>query len=292
MGLLELQVITNDAKLYSIRTDGMPRLQRCEIHCLQPQELPWIRREDILARANAERPLINKTHGFVVGEEFRQPGDRVIRYVGSDYAMVRAARDHGVKPPIISANAIIFCPSTKRVLVHVRAPNVATYPNALHFIGGNYEPSVEFERYDDLDSESPLRHAAIREVKEETGIIVSKVDRALVLVGEEIASGFVQFTYAGISVLSESEANNPSLEGGLAWFSLTDLCRFAETGSLPSLPSHSIGIVPSFAINLLMWLKLGAPDERCHTPMRKEALAAYSSMLPHIHKRLSTYTMQ
>ncbi|MFZ7111965.1 MAG: NUDIX hydrolase [Desulfatiglandales bacterium] len=289
-GLRELEALEiADAKLYSIRTSGMPRLERNEVSDLLPEELPWMKRPDLLQKSREVYPTINKSHGFAVGQDFRQPGDTSVRFVRSDFRMVLSARSAGIKPPIISANAIIFCPMTRRVLVHLRAATVATYANALHFIGGNYEPSVGTERYDDSDFESPLRQAAIREIKEETGIKVSNLDKCLVVVGEETASGFVQFTYTGISVSSVTETLDPSAEGGVIWCALSALVRFAETGSLSGRDSDSIKIVPSFALTLLIWLKLGAPDEHKRTPMRKEALEAYAKILPHIKKRLAPY---
>lgn len=289
-GLTEIDRLgTPDAKLYSMQTTGMPNLDLLEGEKLPSGELSWFTRPDILTARLGLHPPVNKSHAFAVGYEFRQPGQRVIRFVRSDYAMVRAARNAGINPPILSANAIIFCPTTRQVLIHLRAPDVATYPNALHFLGGNYEPSVEFEKFDDVDSISPLRHAAIREVKEESGLTIPKPDKAIVFVGEELTSGFVQFTYAGISVDSTKEKLSPGKEGGVAWYSLSELIRFAETGSIKGTKPDTLKIVPSFAINLLMWLKLGAPDEMQRTPIRAAALDAYAAILPHIHKRLAPY---
>lgn len=290
VGLTEIDRLnTSDAKLYSMQTTGMPRLNRLEGEKLASTELPWITRPDILTARSRNYPRVNKSHAFAVGYEFRQPGQRVIRFVSSDYAMVRAARDAGINPPILSANAIIFCPTTKQVLIHLRAPRVATYPNALHFLGGNYEPGVELEKFDDVDSASPLRQAAIREVKEESGLTIPEPSNAIVFIGEELTSGFVQFTYAGISVDSNKDKVSPGPEGGVDWYSLSDLVRFAETGSIKGGEPDALKIVPSFAINLLMWLKLGAPDEMQRTPIRDAALEAYAAILPHMHKRLAPY---
>lgn len=291
-GLAEIQRLDiEDARLYSLRTSGMPRLERCEVQQLALGELPWLTLPAVLESRKQEHPAVNKSHGFAVGSDFRQTGERPIRFVASDYTMVRAARAHAILPPIISANAIIFCPETMRVLVHIRGPKVATYKNAIHFIGGNYEPSVGTERFDDADVESPLRGTALREIKEETGIQIKEPPDAFVIISEEVSSGFVQFTYAGISVSSTTVKLDPSAEGGLLWCTLPDLVRFAESGNFSGHEQDSFGIVPSFAVCLLIWLKLGAPDERRGCPIKTEAQKTYSAMLPYIKRRLAKYKL-
>jgi len=277
-GLSELESLHSaDASLYSFRLDGMPRIHK------SGAQLAWMNTPAVLEK-NKHHP-INKTHAFVVGDEFRLPGTNVISYVQSDFAMVEAARAAGIKPPVISANAIVFCPSTKEILLHFRVPTTRTYPRAIHFLGGNYEPALNTEYFDDGDTESPLRRAALREIAEESGLRLVNPPKAIVMIGEELTTGFVQFTYAGLAVpTSLRNKVKASPEGGICWVSFDELVTFSETGLLKG---KDFKIVPSCALTLMMWLKLGAPDEYRMTPLHKLAIETYRALLPRIGQRFA-----
>lgn len=284
---LEVVQLTADSSVYALRDRGMPKPRLIPFE--SASDLQWMRNADVVTAADAARPPINKTHGFASGDAFKR-GDRSdIDYISTTYAMVLAARATGHTPPIISANALVFCASTQRLLLMVRSDQVSTYPGALHFLGGNFEPRSGTESFDEADQESPLRRTALREIEEESGIKITPPKQGWVIVGEEHTTGFVQFTYAALYI-SEHEMNNrdSSLEGNVISVSFSELQDYVLSGRLPQAGNNQndIKMTPSLALTLLAWLKIGAPDQHGRTPVKREAQALYKKIHLDIKDRL------
>lgn len=255
------------AELLAIRTDGMPRTEAVDSGFSSADWLANTSVRNAAAKLLAGLKL-NAPHAIAVGGQHRHGGSPV-RYAATDFAHVTAARDAGVKPAVLSAGAIVFCPADRTVLLQHRSGEVATYPHAIHILGGNYEPQRALHKYDDIDAD-PLRFCALREVREESGLSGLETRRAAVLVSEELTTGFVQFVYAALAVRQAdcgSVLNSP--EGGVRWVGLTELERLLAD-------AHSLQVVPSGAALLLAWLGLGAPDQSGATPMGREARALFA----------------
>lgn len=285
--------ITADSRLYGFRNNGMPPLRPAWSDDGQGlQALPgveWIRDPAVQQTAVAQRPAINKTHAFAVGAGFKGGDSSGVVYVPTNYAMVLAGRAHGHKPPIISANALVFCAPTQRLLLMIRSTDVNTYPGALHFLGGNFEPALNTERFDEVDKESPLRRTALREVEEESGLKIAPPEKGYVLVGEERSTGFIQFTYAALYISEAQMAqSDASEEGSLLAVSFSELQDYIASGTLRQAGQfyENIKMTPSLALCLLAWLRLGAPNQDGRTPVKKEALALYEKIKYDIRKRL------
>lgn len=258
---------------YSISLTGMPALRP-----MDPADAPdlrWLADQRLRAAARAHKPKDNKPHGLAADGDFKQPNVSIVRFVQTDYATVLAAWDLGYRPPVLSGNAIAFCPTTREVLIQVRSPTAKTYPNCLHVLGGNYEPALPHRDNDDLS----LQRASLREVWEESQLLRADGGASVVLVSQETRTGFVRFTYAGLSIPStELGQLAGGREGPVVWASFKALQEYATTGLFEQKP---LKMVPSGALDLLLWLRMGAPDERRQTPASNEALATY-----HVLKRL------
>lgn len=257
-----------DAQLLSFRIGSMPNVER-----IQSERIEWLHNPKVLELVKYQET--NKPHAIVVKDGFGTVSNHHIEYVPSDYATVEAAREIGIKPLVLSANAIIFCPATQEILIHLRG-DTRTYPHAAHFIGGNYEPARAMEKYDDKDKLSPLRYAAFREIEEETGLVLSLPENPLVILSEEVSTGFIQCVYAGLSVTTKMRAKiEESLEGGLSWVSFEEFVDFVKTGKIDGQTRF---IVPSAALSIMMWLKMGAPDQDLKCSCRKKAIETYDEI--------------
>ena len=79
-----------------------------------------------------------------------------------DYSEVCALRQDGLSPQIVSAGGVLLCREKEELILHRRGRegDVATYPDALHILGGAYMPDgigVSPDR-------SGLRSTAVREI--------------------------------------------------------------------------------------------------------------------------------
>ena len=254
-------------EILAMRTDGMPRTEAVDSG---PSSSDWL--ADTSVHSAAAKLLaslqLNAPHAIAAGEQHRYGGSP-LRYAATDFAHVTAARDAGVKPAVLSAGAIVFCPADRTVLLQHRSAEVATYPHAIHILGGNYEPQCALHKFDDIDTD-PLRFCALREVREESGLSGLETRRAAVFVSEELTTGFVQFVYAALAVRQADcgrVLNSP--EGSVRWVGLAEIERILAD-------AHSSQIVPSGAALLLAWLGLGAPDQSGATPMGREARALFA----------------
>ncbi|WP_332772564.1 NUDIX hydrolase [Phenylobacterium sp.] len=265
--------------LHGFLTNGMPYPERDENR--SDAVLGWMNDASCNSRAakiRAEPTLVNRSHGLLIG----QPSDvrtAPLRYVRTDYAMIKAAREAALRPAILSAGAIVFCPAHRTILLQSRSRSVEQYPGCWHLLGGNYEPATDLHDCDD-GADDPLLRAAVREVFEESHLRLNETGDPLISFAEEHATGFVQFFLAGVAVSpAQMGGVQGSREGGVEAMSLD---RIVDQFNNPKVAERRW--VPSCALHLAAWLGLGAPDQHQRTPMRKEALAAYRAILPKLRE--------
>ena len=178
-----------------------------------------------------------------------------IRAESCDFAEVLALREQSLvsrKPPpaVLSAGAVVICPEARSLIVHRRSSTSATYPDALHILGGAYKPPVQFKHIDNPGDRSSLEFTMIREVFEETGLIVRRYDEP-VSVAEELDTGFIQYVYLGVRITATQFGQlSQNSEGDLVKVSFDELRKVIADGNL---------WVPTGRAQILMWLGLGAP---------------------------------
>ncbi|WP_394778639.1 NUDIX domain-containing protein [Undibacterium sp.] len=175
-----------------------------------------------------------------------------------DFATVCALREHGHKPPIVSACAVLICADKREIIVHRRSSHSATAPNALHTIGGAYLPQSASQPAD-----ADLLATMLREIKEETGLVLQVPTLPPMMCSQELATGFIQFVFLGLVVPTAAlEQLSNSWEGSAVCIG------YDELGEALSQPDW----VTSGKVHVLAWLALGAPG--INTGQRFDGLTA------------------
>ena len=172
-----------------------------------------------------------------------------------DFAEINALRElpphnRASRPAVISAGAVVVCPTERCLLLHRRSATSATYPGVLHILGGAYKPPIQLRHIDNPGDRSSLEFTMLREVFEESGLIVRRYDEP-VCVAQELDTGFIQYVYLGVRVTSAQF-------GQLSQNSEGDLVR-TSFDDLKNLLANKEDWVPTGRAQILMWLGLGAP---------------------------------
>lgn len=98
---------------------------------------------EVARRADELRPgfAINDPHAIIRRVMTADFGSDSPDFERTDYAVVRALREAGEYPALLSAQAVIVSTQLQALLVHFRDPRSATYPRCFHTIGGAFQPS-------------------------------------------------------------------------------------------------------------------------------------------------------
>lgn len=174
----------------------------------------------------------------------------LLRAAQTDYAAVCALDKLGRRPTMLSANALLYCPETREVVVHRRSDASRDYAGLLHTFGGGYQPPTDRGRdYDHLS----LARAARRETEEESGMSFDIVRLPPMLVGEEPKIGFIHLALLGVCVSKETLfAARGNREGSITRIGIDDLPRRLAD------PDWAV----AGKVQILSWLALGAPIGR------------------------------
>ena len=218
---------------------------------------------DAAASVRMDPGFINEPHALVVSGDDAQTPEIKVRT--TDFADVRARRQQAADskeppPPVLSANALLVCPQRKCLLVHRRSQASATYGGALHLFGGAYRPPIQRGTFDSPGDRMSLEFTMVREVFEESGLIVRSRGEP-VAVAHELDTGFVQYVFLGVRITAaECERLSSNSEGNVVEI------PFAQLGGRLA---ESAGWVPSGRAHLLAWLGLGAPGAGFHPKFGK-----------------------
>jgi hypothetical protein len=225
-----------------------PRIHIRGPHLLTPaQEAAAIRERSRLGGTHPNDP-----HALLYREPNWKDNPPTLHVDTLDFAAVRALRNPALNPPappqIISANALLLCRDRRELILHRRAEDSDTYPNALHTVGGAYwPPNVDGREADRLR----LRNTALREVLEETEAALSLGDDPPMVVLRELRTGFVQLAFLGVNVSAvEAQRMTANREGSMTYVGFDEL---------PSRLRHDASWVPTGKAAVLAWLAQGAP---------------------------------
>ncbi|MDO9365793.1 MAG: hypothetical protein Q7T58_05580 [Methylotenera sp.] len=201
-----------------------------------------------LANKHLSKIELNEVHGLVSGWDGIETTELNVQT--TDFAHVQAMRERGERPKILSAGAVLVCPEKRCILVHKRSESSATYPDRLHILGGGYKPPVMYSRIDNPGDRSSLEFTMIREVFEESGLILRRYHEPIA-VAQELDTGFIQYVYLGVRVTAlqyeQLEANS---EGRLLPVGFDELVTKLKDSDI---------WVPTGRAHILIWLGLGAP---------------------------------
>lgn len=162
-----------------------------------------------------------------------------------DFSHICALRETGMRPAILSASAVLVCQDTEELIVHHRAPDVATHPNCLHIFGGAFDPVLDISA-----NHASLKLTIQRELHEETGLQLSLPDTPQLILTREKTSGFIQLCMLGVPVRA---AQLCDLQDN--WEGRIYRVAFSELAELLTEPNW----VASGKAHILSWLALGAP---------------------------------
>ena len=174
----------------------------------------------------------------------------VLRTKGTDYSVVCALDKLGRRPKMLSANALLFCPDTKELLLHRRSSTSRDYAELLHTFGGAYmPPGVHGRDYDHFS----LVRTAMRETVEESGMEFDIAQHPQMLLGEENKIGFVNLVLLGVEVSRQTlELACSNHEGSISRLKAEEIPRRIFDDDWAA----------SGKVHVLSWLALGAPVGR------------------------------
>ena len=170
-----------------------------------------------------------------------------VRYYDNKYSEIRTLRQRGRYVGIVSANVLLFSEELNAIVVHRRSDSSYDYANTLHTFGGGFIPPGTSQRGD----HSGIRHAAIREIFEESDAGIHVPDSTQRIVIDEIKTQFIQLAYLGVNVTEEQVDN---MRGN--WEGDPIRIRFAE---LENNLLNLDGWTPTGWVHVLLWLALDTP---------------------------------
>jgi 8-oxo-dGTP pyrophosphatase MutT (NUDIX family) len=213
------------------------------------------------AAARAERARIvgkkpNDLHAVLSRQPVWSDNPVVFEVWTLDFADVATLRKAGQQPEIVSAGAVVLCAETRELVLHRRSKESATYPGALHIVGGGYIPPGRGREGDGLSLLNTVR----REVLEETRVSVTWSELPPVLLAKELATGFIQVVLLGVNLTAaEVERLDHGFEGESLRVRFDDLPRLLQRHDAPDSGAVSADWVPTGKAHVLAWLALGAP---------------------------------
>jgi hypothetical protein len=195
----------------------------------------------------------NDPHAILVGEPIWQSDPVHLDAKHVDFAGVCALRDEGLKPEILSSSALIISSDSQEVILHRRAPDVATYPGSLHTLGGAFMPpntgGVDADRLS-------LTSTVQREIHEETQVSLITENFPPMMMAKELKSGFIQLVFLGFNISTAAAGRlKENWEGNIVRVPFSKLPTILrDTTWVPTGKSH-----------VLAWLALGAPGTKRKT---------------------------
>lgn len=191
----------------------------------------------------------NDPHALLVNDPLWNADPVNLEVTTVDFSEICALRQEGLKSQIISAGGVLLCTEREELVLHRRG-DVATYPNALHILGGAYIP--DGAGVCDPDR-AGLHSTAVREIHEETQAHVSVHDTPNMVMAKELSTGFIQLVLLGLPVHSK---DIDRLRGN--WEGRIERVPFKCLASVLKDPTW----VPSGKAHVLAWLGLGAPNAK------------------------------
>lgn len=245
-------------RLHELINRGESRIRIHRVIATSPRVLVVARHDipaDVAARADSLRPSLELNEPHALAQGWTGSNVDSIRATTCDFAEVLALRQHAERDPhllsrVLSSGAVVICPSARCILLHRRSEQSATYPNALHILGGAFKPPVQYKHIDSPGDRSSLEFTMVREVFEESGLIVRRYSEPICVM-EELDTGFIQYVHLGVRVTKEQFAQ-------LSQNSEGDLIRLSYDELRHELMNEAQW-VPTGRAQVLMWLGLGAP---------------------------------
>lgn len=199
----------------------------------------------------------NDTLGIIIDNEIQWQSDPIeIDYKSTDFYTIKALRKNGELPHIISGCSLIICTEERKIILHKRSRESATYPDAIHIFGGSFIGKGQ-DNYRESEGDEYITRTIQRELHEESRLDIPKerIEKCKISIAEELTTGFFQVTALGLDItkkelkkiMAEPSSNNK--EGKTLIIGFDDIEKTVSGGMF----------VPTGAAHLMLWLGLGAP---------------------------------
>lgn len=199
----------------------------------------------------------NDTLGVTVEDNITWQSDPIdIDYKSTDFYTIKALRKNGALPHIISGCVLVVCVEEKKIVLHKRSSNSATYPNAIHIFGGAFIGKGQ-DNYRESEGDEDITRTIQRELHEESRLDIQKerIEKCKISIAEELTTGFLQVTALGLNITKKelekirtAPASN-NKEGKTVIIGFDDIEKTITGGMF----------VPTGAAHIILWLGLGAP---------------------------------
>jgi 8-oxo-dGTP pyrophosphatase MutT (NUDIX family) len=230
------------------------------LHIVGKKHLPaeWQHEEPFFIRQLEEKNRPNDPH-VVVDVQITWPegGLNASTLLFSEICVLRAHKTH---PHVLAGVGVVMCPERRVLLLNQRGKDVATYPGALHTLGGTFVPPG-FKTHAD---EHGIIDTVARELHEESGLSLSVLQDALqhaprpVMWGQEVSTGGCQITYLGIPIKENDWVNPAQASQAPEWEGHSLEVGFDELPEVLMRPDW----VPSGLAHILAWLAWDAPNTK------------------------------
>lgn len=199
----------------------------------------------------------NDTLGIIIENDMQWQSDPIdIDYKSTDFYAIKAMRKNGELPHIISGCALVICSEEKKIILHKRSGNSATYPDAIHIFGGAFIGNGQ-DNYRESEGDEYISRTIQRELHEESRLDIprDRIEKCKMSIAEELTTGFFQVTALGLDItknelekIRTAPASN-NKEGKTLIVGFDDLEKIVIGGMF----------VPTGAAHVILWLGLGAP---------------------------------
>lgn len=255
----DLQRITSELNNYFPGELEVLCFTRCAPHVDVIRDYPL--NPDLKKRATAHRQRLKRQNrpndlcATLAGEPNWHSEPILIEAERISFSGLCALREAGIRPEIISADALLICPDTEEVILHrrgARKEGVEAYPGRLHIFGGAYiTPGGK-----DVDADrGGLTSTVAREILEESQAAVAIDHLPPCMMTREVTPdfGYVSFSILGLPISARTVG---TLTGN--W-----------KGRIERIPFKSLGTVlqrddwvPQGKALALAWLAVGAPNAK------------------------------
>jgi hypothetical protein len=232
-------------------------------------------------------PPINEYHALI--KDYRYPAP-CLTYQETDYKgivwlrqqrrLAEKRADYRKGLYLLGAALLPYSAQSAEMVFHQRSPRSATFPDALHILGGATAP----RRNEGMLLDRSLRDTAMREAREEAGLEIVIPEMSPTSIGIEFCSGFFHAVFLQTPVSTQAlDAMQSTWEGQL----LRVPFRQFDQLVLGQGAFQNRRWVPSGMLHLLVWLACSGIDPALRFGSHNQsALAFLAFLLDHLESQI------
>ncbi|MBF0097207.1 MAG: hypothetical protein HQM04_11725 [Magnetococcales bacterium] len=232
-------------------------------------------------------PPINEYHALIKDYLYPAP---CLTYQETDYKgivwlrqqqrLAEKRADYRKGLYLLGAALLPYAAESAEMVFHQRSPLSATFPDALHIIGGATSP----RRNEGMVLDRSLRDTAMREAREEAGLPIFIPETSATAIGIEFRSGFFHATFLQTPVSTQAlDAMQSTWEGQLLRVPFQQFDQLV----LGQGAFQNVRWVPSGMLHLLVWLAWSGVDPALRFGSNNQsAPELLASLLDHLERQI------